>query len=125
MYRSRKSGASGRALLYGFFVLQFYCALGRVRTRRAAPSRAHRFLDVGDVPLDGLRRDEVFFAGGGLDLSAIKVSACAVFLQTARWAREAGGRIAVGLVDREGVCGFVEGRAGLKNLNRTLSGVSA
>ena len=46
----------------------------RVRSRLVATIRdCSHLLDVGDVAIYGVRRDEVFFAGLGLDLVAIEL----------------------------------------------------
>ena len=84
--RSRLFGAVRcRSRLFAArFAVVFQGANGRVRSRLVATSRdcSHLF-DVGDVALHGVRRDEVLFAGLGLDLVAIELGKSAVFLDCA------------------------------------------
>jgi len=96
----RRSG-----LFAGQFAVISQAANVRVRSRLFATSRdCSHFLDVGNVSLDRVGRDEVFFAGLGLNLAAIELVNSAVFLDSARRAGVTGQGVQLGrFLDGEGI----------------------
>jgi len=64
-------GALGRAFFGYLIFLHFRGALGRVQPRRDASSRSSCLAYVRDMPFDGFRSNEVFFAETRLDFSAV------------------------------------------------------
>ena len=80
-------------------------ANGRVRSRLVAIIRdCSHLVYIGDVAVHGVWCDEVFFAGHGLDLVAIELCKCAVFLNGARCPGMAGLGIQLcGLLNGEGI----------------------
>lgn len=77
----------------------------RVRSRLVATSRARsHLLNIGNVTLDRVRRDEVLFPGLDFDFMAIEFGEGAIFLKRAGGAGKPRFRVQLGgLVDREGV----------------------